>query len=190
MSPIRSIVSAAALALGLGAAASAADFKIDPDHSTAIFAAGHLGISHLYGRFDDVSGTIGYDAADPAKGAIEVVIQAASIDTHQEKRDQHLKSPDFFDVKQFPTLGFKSTSFKALDDKTLEVAGNLTIHGVTKPVTVKVAKIGEGKDPWGGVRVGFATEFDIKRSDFGMTNLPDAVKDEVHVIIAIEGIRK
>lgn len=183
-----------ALALGFAlapASAYAADtYTVDPVHTAALFKIKHVGVSYTYGRFNDISGTIVFDAANPAASKVDVTIQAASVDTDNQKRDAHLANPDFFDAKQFPVLKFVSTAFVKVDDSTFDVAGDFTLHGVTKPVTIKVVKIGEGKDPWGGYRLGFESTFTIKRSDFGMTKMMEAVGDEVTVTFATEGIKK
>lgn len=182
-----------ALSFGLGLAPdlSAADtYAIDPVHTAAIFKVKHLGVSHTYGRFNDVAGTIVFDAANPAASKVEITIQAGSVDTFNQKRDGHLASPDFFDSKQFTTLSFVSTAFKKVDEQNYEVAGNFTLHGVTKPLTLTVVKVGEGKDPWGGYRIGFDAAFTIKRSDFGMTKMLEAVGDDVAITFATEAIKK
>jgi polyisoprenoid-binding protein YceI len=191
---IHHIIPAIALSLGFAMApttAHAADtYTVDPVHTAALFKIKHVGVSYTYGRFNDVSGTVAFDAANPAASKVEIAIQAGSVDTHSEKRDAHLASPDFFDSKQYATLGFVSTAFKKVDDATYEVAGNFTLHGVTKPLTITVKKIGEGKDPWGGYRIGFESTFTIKRSDFGMTKMLEAVGDEVAVTFSTEAIKK
>lgn len=184
-----------AIALSLGFAfapdlAAADTYKIDASHTAAIFKVKHLGVSHTYGRFNDVAGTIVFDAANPAASKVEITIQAASVDTFNQKRDAHLASPDFFDSKQFTTLSFVSTAFKKVDELTYEVAGNFTLHGVTKPLTLNVVKVGEGKDPWGGYRIGFDATFTIKRSDFGMTKMLEAVGDDVAITFATEAIKQ
>jgi polyisoprenoid-binding protein YceI len=177
------------IAGGLSAGASASDFTVDVDHSAAIFAAGHFGVSHVYGRFLDIGGTLSIQP-DASKDVFDIQVAAASLTTHQDKRDQHLKGPDFFDVKQFATMTFKSTSVTPVDDKTLTVSGNLTIHGVTKPVTVKVVKVGEGK-VMESYRIGFETSFVIKRSEFGMTAVPATiVGEDVTITVAVEAIKQ
>ncbi len=181
-----------ALVLSLGfATLDAADvYTVDKSHSAALFKVKHVGVSYTHGRFNDVSGTITIDAANPSASKVEIVIQAGSVDTHDEKRDAHLANPDFFDAKQFPKLTFTSTAFKKIDERTYEVAGDFTLHGVTKSLTLTVLKIGEGKDPWGGYRIGFESTFTIKRSDFGMTKMLEAAGDEVVVTFATEGIKQ
>jgi polyisoprenoid-binding protein YceI len=187
----RTLARIAGAALLLAVPALAAEtYEVDPVHSAVIFRVGHLGVSHTYGRFNDISGQVVLDAADPSKSSVEITVKADSVDTFSEKRDQHLKSPDFFNAKQFPELTFKSRSVKKTGESEFEVAGDLTLHGVTRPVTVKVQHLGSGSDPWGGYRAGFETTFDIRRSDFGMDYMPGGVSDEVRLIVAVEGVRK
>jgi polyisoprenoid-binding protein YceI len=189
-----SLFRTAALAVVLSAASATAHaedtYTVDGVHSSAVFRINHFNVGNFYGRFDDIGGTIVWNAADAAKSTVTFSIKADSVDTNNAKRDQHLKGPDFFDAKQFDTVGFKSTSIKAIDDKTYEVAGDLSLHGVTKPVTAKVAKIGEGKGPAGESRIGFEATLDVKRSDFGMTFMADKLGDDIHVILAAEGVKK
>jgi polyisoprenoid-binding protein YceI len=187
MSRLALIIPVLALATGLGAADN---YAVDGVHSAAIFKVKHAGVAFTYGRFTKVSGTVVWDAANPAASSFEIAIDPESVDTENEKRDQHLRNPDFFDAKQFPAFGFKSATIKQLDDATFEVAGNLTIHGVTKPLTVKALKTGEGKDPWGGYRIGFETTFAIKRSDYGMTKVTESVGDDVAIIFSIESVKE
>ena len=188
MSRLSFIIPVLALSAGFSGATNAADtYGIDVDHSAAIFKIKHAGIAYTYGRFTKFSGSVVWDNANPAAGKIEITIDPDSVSTLNEKRDQHLRNPDFFDTKQFPAFGFKSGVIKKIDDSTFEIAGDLTIHGVTKPLTVKALKTGEGKDPWGGYRIGFETSFTIKRSDFGMTKVTESVGDDVAITFAIEG---
>lgn len=184
---------AIALSLGfaLAPALTAADtYAVDPVHTVALFKVKHLGVSHSYGRFNDIAGSIVYDAANPSASKVDITIQAASIDTFNQKRDAHLTGPDFFDAKQFPTLTFVSTGFKKVADQNYEVTGNFTLHGVTKPLTLTVVKVGEGKDPWNGYRIGFDATFTIKRSEFGITKMLDGIGDEVAITFATEAIKK
>jgi len=191
---IAHIIPSIALSLGFAlssTAVQAADtYTVDPVHTAALFKIKHLGVSYTYGRFNDVSGTVAFDAANPAASKVDITIQAGSVDTFNQKRDAHLANPDFFDAKQFPVLKFVSTAFKKVDDNTFDVTGDFTLHGVTKPITIKAVKIGEGKDPWGGYRIGFESTFTIKRSDFGMTKMMEAVGDDVTVTFSTEGIKK
>ena len=178
------------LALVLPVTASAADkFTLDPAHSAVVFKISHMGMSDFYGRFNDVSGSFVLDKEHADKSTAEVKIKADSVDTHEAKRDDHLKSPDFFNTKQFPNITFASTSVKQLSEKEYEVAGNLNIKGVSKPVTLKFVKGGEGTDPWGKYRIGFNTSITIKRSDFGMNFMSDKLGDDVTLLISAEALR-
>ncbi|AEF53812.1 YceI family protein [Marinomonas posidonica] len=174
-------ISALALASSLS---FAADYKVDTAHSAVIFKIGHLGVSTTVGRFDEFSGDFSF-ADDGKSGSATLTIQADSVDTNHDARDKHLRSPDFLDVKQFPTLTFTSSQF---DGDTL--TGDLTLHGVTKAVTFDVEKVGEGKDPWGGYRSGFEATTTINRSDFGITYFIPGVTDTTEIEVYVEGIRQ
>ncbi len=165
-------------------------YKIDPVHSSVVFKIGHLGISNIYGRFNEIAGTVTFDKETPSKSAVDFTIPVAGIDTHVQKRDQHLKSPDFFNAKQFPVVTFKSTEVKKSGENLYQVTGDLTLHGVTKSLTVEFKKIGEGKGMENEYRAGGETQFTIKRSDFGMNFMPQAVGDEVILMVAVEGIKQ
>mgnify|MGYP001190808197 CR=1 FL=1 len=179
------------LLLGSAGSAFAADtYKVDAGHTVVVFQVTHLNVSNFYGRFNETEGQIIYDAAKPENSSIEFRIKTESVDTNSEKRDKHLKGPDFFNVKQFPIIQFRSKSVKAQSDGNLEVAGEATMLGVTRPLTVRVEKIGEGKDPWGGHRIGFEAKFSLKRSDFGMKYNLKGLGDEVKTTVAIEGIKQ
>ena len=170
--------------------ANAADtFKVDAVHSFALFSVQHLGIANTYGRFNDISGTVVFDKDNPSNSSVELSVKVESLDTHNSIRDRSLKSPDFFDAKQFPTMNFKSTKVEGSGD-ALKVSGDLTIHGVTKPLTVDFKKGGEGKGVFGEMRGGGETRFTIKRSDFGMNFQQGAVGDEVNITLSLEGIKK
>jgi polyisoprenoid-binding protein YceI len=186
---------AAAILLGLawpGAsspARAAETYKVDPLHSSLLFRVKHLNVGHIYGRFTEFSGSFTFDDKDPAACSLSMEVNVDSLDSAVAKRDQHLKGPDFFNVKQFPTMSFKSSKMKAVDARTYEVTGDLTLHGVTRPVTVQLERIGTGKGMGGETRTGFETTFTIKRSDFGMKYMIPAIGDEVKVIVAVEGIQ-
>src|ERR1700720_1283796 len=170
--------------------ANAADtFKVDSVHSFVLFSVQHLGIANTYGRFNDISGTVVFDKDNPSKSSVELSVQVESIDTHNSIHDRSVKSPDFFDAKQFPTMTFKSTKVEGSGD-TFKVSGDLTIHGVTKPLTVDFKKGGEGKGVFGEMRGGGETHFTIRRSDFGMNFEQGEVGDEVNIILSLEGIKK
>ncbi len=180
------------LIIGLGTTQRlhAETFTIDPVHSAVLYRAGHMNVSHSWGRFTDISGTLALDDPNADKNSIDITVKATSIDSGDPKRDEHLRSPDFLSVKQFPTITFKSTQIKAINPETLEVTGNLTIHGVSKPVTLKVERIGAGKSPMGGSAIGLETTFKINRSDFDMKNMLNMIPDEVMLIVSLEAGHK
>lgn len=173
-----------------GSLAHAADtFKVDPVHAFVAFRIKHLDVSYSYGRFNNPTGTVTWDSADPTKSSINIEVKTDSVDTDNEKRDAHLKGPDFFDAKQFPTISFKSTAIKAAGENKFEVTGDLTLHGVTKSITINLDKTGE-KQTQMGYRAGWETMFKIKRSDYGMTNMVGPVGDEVDLVVSIEGVKQ
>jgi polyisoprenoid-binding protein YceI len=143
-------------------------YTIDPSHSTAEFSVRHLMISNVKGRFGKLSGTVDLDVERPSASTVDVTIDATSIDTREEKRDAHLRSPDFFDVEKFPTLTFKSTSVAKTEDG-FTVVGDLTMRGVTHPVTLEVDELSApSKDPWGNTRVGASAKAKLNRKDWGL----------------------
>jgi polyisoprenoid-binding protein YceI len=150
-------------------AAATGTWTIDPTHSVIGFSVRHAMVAKVRGRFGAFSGTLTVDGANPAASTAELTIESASIDTQTADRDAHLKSPDFLDVEQFPTLTFVSTGIKATDDDEFIVTGDLTIHGVTKSVAIEVEYNGVGGDPWGNTRIGFEGKTTISRKDFGLT---------------------
>jgi polyisoprenoid-binding protein YceI len=182
---------------GLDLPALAADtFKIDPVHSSVIFSVNHLGATNFYGRFNDISGTVVLDKADPSKGSIELSIPIESLDTRNAKRDQQLRSPDFFDAKQFPVITFKSKKVEGFFSTVkrsmiaCKVSGDLTLHGVTKPLTLEIEKINEVKGTEGEIRAGGETQFTIKRSDHGMNFMQGPIGDEIKIVVSLEGIKE
>lgn len=170
------------------APAAAETYEVDSVHSTILFRVKHLGVAYSYGRFNEMQGKIVVDDANPAASSVEIEAKTDSIDTGNAKRDQHLKSPDFFNAKQFPTVSFKSTSAKKAGEKW-EVAGNVTLKGVSKPVTLTLDRVGTAKTPQGH-KTGFEGKFAVKRSDFGMSFMPDGLGDEVTLQVSIEAARK
>ncbi|WP_445358976.1 YceI family protein [Microbulbifer sp. ANSA005] len=174
----------------MGTVAQAAEYKIDTKgaHAFVQFRIKHLGYSWLYGRFDDFSGSFFYDEKQPEKSSINVDIDVTSLNSNHAERDKHLRSDDFLDTAKFPTATFKSTSFEPLEDGKARLNGELTLRGITKPITIDVTNIGGGKDPWGGYRQGFSgtTEFELK--EFGIKSLGPA-SQKVEMILDIEGIR-
>ncbi len=184
---------AAVAGLGVCAAGSPAraadNYTYDNVHSSVSFKARHLDISWIHGRFNDVSGKFSLDRTDPTRSSFERSIKADSVDTANAQRDEHLRQPDYFDTKQYPTIDFKSTSVKVIRGG-YEVTGDFTMHGTTKKITFAVQ--GGKEIEWMGTkRTGFATEFTVKRSDFGFDKKNiGAIGDEVLVFIDFEGTRK
>jgi polyisoprenoid-binding protein YceI len=171
--------------------ASAADhYDVDTVHSTVLFRIKHMTVAWFYGRFADIAGTVLYDEQKPETMSVDIKVKTDSIRTDNEKRDQHLKSPDFFAAKQYPELTFKSTAIKFLGNEVFEVAGDLTCHGVTKPITIKLEHTGQGKGMRGEYRSGFFARFPIKRSDFGMTYMMEGLGDDIEITVSLECIRK
>lgn len=143
-------------------------WKIDPAHTGVEFSVKHMMIATVKGRFADVAGTVTIDDAHHGRGAADITINTASIDTREPQRDAHLKSADFFDVEKYPTITFRSTRLDGTSE-AFTMTGDLTIHGVTRPIALDVTHEGRGKDPWGGERVGYSATGRIKRSEFGLT---------------------
>lgn len=190
----------AALAIGTAllsaGQAMAADYKIDKEgqHAFINFKISHLGYSFIYGTFRDWDGSFSFDAAKPEDSKIDISLKTASVFTNQAERDKHISSKDFLDVATYPDATFKSTSVKTTgknaDGKlTADVTGDLTFHGVTKPVVVKTTFLGEGKDPWGGYRAGFEGTTTIKRSDFGKMMDLGPQSDTLELDIVFEGVK-
>lgn len=143
-------------------------WKLDPSHTLVEFSAKHLMITTVKGRITDVEGTIYTDEKNPEKSSVEATLNAASIDTRTNQRDDHLRSADFLDVQKFPQIKFRSTRIEG-EKEHFKLTGDLTIRDVTKPVTLDVTFEGRTKDPWGGERVGFSASGKIDRRDFGLT---------------------
>lgn len=181
-------LAACTLSAGLLTAAPEA-YNVDTVHSFILFKIKHFNVGNAYGQFKDFKGTIQYDKEAPEKSSIELTIDANSVDTRNPKRDDHVKSPDLMNAKQYPSITFKSDSLKKTSDTTFDLAGQMTFHGVTKPVTAKLEKIGEAKDPKGTERLGTEAIFTFKRSDFGMTGMMQGLGDDVTVTIALEAIK-
>lgn len=170
-------------------------WSFDPVHSDIGFSVRHLMISKVRGHFQKWGGTLLIDEADPANSKVEVSIEAASIDTKEQQRDDHLRSPDFFDAANHPALAFESTHVEKVNAEEYKVTGNLTIRGVTKEVVLTVEYLGRSKDPWGGVRMGFSAKTAIDRGDFGLKfNMPlegggVVVGDRVEITLEIEAVK-
>jgi polyisoprenoid-binding protein YceI len=190
------IVLLATVAVG-SAAAAESTWEIDPAHSSVQFSVRHMMVSNVRGEFRKVSGTVQGDETDPTKAKVEATIDTTSIDTRNEKRDSHLKSADFLDTEKFPTMTFKSKKIEKTGDHHYRVTGDLTLHGVTREVTLDV----EGpsavvKDPMGNVRVGATATAKLNRQDFGISwskSLDGGgvmVGDDIDVTIDVEGTKK
>jgi polyisoprenoid-binding protein YceI len=192
--PARSWSRGVSLAAALAAASpalAAETYSFDKAHTTVGFQVRHI-VTNVGGKFNDFTGTIQVDRAKPESSSVEFTIQAASINTNEPKRDEHLRSADFFDVATHPTVTFKSTSIKANGKDSWLVTGDLTMRGVTKQVTLPVTFLGEGKDPWGNEKMGFETAITVNRKDYGI-NWNKAldqggvlVADEVKVQVSVE----
>lgn len=170
---------------------SPSTYKVDSVHSTAIFSVHHLGAGRFYGRFNDVTGTFVYAEGSADALTFDITIPIKSIDTNNERLNRHLKSPDFFNVKEFPTMTFVSDKTRRLGDRTYEVSGTLTIHGVSRPITTEVEWTGSAQmGP--SHRCGFHTTFTVNRSDYGvMYGVANGmVGDETSVILSMEGVRQ
>jgi polyisoprenoid-binding protein YceI len=176
--------------IGTSSAARADDYAIDAAHSGVSFQISHLGLSYVQGRFDNFSGSFSIDTADPGKSSFTMTIKTESIDTNNSKRDDHLRSPDFFNAKQFPAITFTSTSVKAIEGG-YDVTGDLTLHGQTAPVTFSLKGGKTAEFPPKVTRTGFSTsQIVVKRSDFGVGKPMPVLGDDVYVSISFEGTKK
>jgi len=184
-------VLAAGVALFLTAAmAQSETWQLDPPHSAAHFAVRHMGISTVRGTFSKVGGTIQYDPADPAKTVLDVSIDAASIDSHNTMRDKDLLSDHFLDVQKYPSLTFKSKRVETSGNGKLKITGDLTIHGVTKEVSLDVdGPAGPVKDPHGNSHMGASATTNISRRDFGIDADAGVIGDNVAITLDVEMVR-
>jgi len=185
-----------AAALIAGSALAAEPFAVDKAHSEATFQIRHL-VSRISGKFNDFTGNISIDRANPSASSVEFTIKTASIDTGNENRDKDLRSANFFEVDKFPEISFKSTSIKLSSKKDVyDVTGTFTMHGVTKTITLPVEFNGFIKDPWGNERAGFGIHTTLNRKDYGINwnkvldNGGTMLSDDVDVNINIEAVRK
>lgn len=186
---VLTIVAGALVCVGEKSVSAADDYAYDLVHSSVSFKARHLDISWIHGRFNEVDGKFSLDREQPSKSTFELKIKADSVDTANKARDEHLRQPDYFDTKQFPTIEFKSTSTKAIEGG-YEVTGDFTMHGKTRKITL-VLKGGKEITVKGMKRVGFSTELALKRSDYGFDkNAIGPIGDEALIFIDCEGVRK
>jgi polyisoprenoid-binding protein YceI len=170
-------------------------WAIDASHSTVGFVARHLMVSKVRGRFGTVDGTITI-ADDPFQSSVSATVDASSIDSGDAKRDEHLRSADFFDVETYPTISFQSTKVEDRGDGTYALTGDLTVHGVTRAVTWDLEYDGTAKDPWGGTRAGFSASTDVNRKDWGLEwNVAleaggFLVSDKIHLTLEVEAVKQ
>ncbi len=178
-----------ALALLLALPMTAADYTIDGGHSSAVFKVKHFDIANFYGTFNDISGTLTYDAANPGASKVSVTIQAASVDSRNDQRDGHIKSPDFLNAGEFPVITFESTSVSGSADE-LQITGKITLHGVSKEITITAEKTGEGTNPRNQKEmVGFETRFSVDRTQHGMEFMAGPLSKDVEFILALEAVK-
>jgi polyisoprenoid-binding protein YceI len=183
----KSLTLAAALLLAGNAFAAPVSYKIDANHTDVIAEWNHFGFSHPTARFGQVDGVIVYDAATVGQSSVKVTIPLSGINSGVAKLDEHLRSSDFFDAEQFPTITFNSTRTEAAGDNKLRVAGDLTVHGVTRPVVLDVTLNKAGEHPNGKrAAIGFDASTTIKRSDFGIDKYVPNVSDEITIRITTE----
>lgn len=189
---LQALTLTAALAAPAAAPAAEEHYVIDTKgaHAAIEFRIKHLGFSWLVGRFDDFSGNFTWDGDNPHNSRVEVVIDTASVNSNHAERDKHLRDADFLDVEKYPEARFVSTAYKPTGDDSAELTGELTLHGVTRPVTIVVEQIGHGKDPWGGYRRGFAGTTRLTLADFGIKRDLGPASREVYLFLSVEGIRQ
>lgn len=191
---VKAIAISLAMAVGLSTSqlVLADDYMLDTKgmHSFIQFRIQHLGYSWLYGRFNNFDGQFSYDEKAPEKAAVSVTIKTASVDSNHAERDKHLRGKDFLNTGAHPEATFKSTAYKPDGNGTGTLEGELTLNGVTKPITLNVQEIGAGKDPWGGFRRGFLGTTRLALADYNIDyNLGPASK-EVELTLSIEGIKQ
>jgi polyisoprenoid-binding protein YceI len=182
------LLASATLTAACFAADQAQTWVADPRHSSAEFTISHLGIAHVRGVIPIVSATIVGSPELPAR--VDATLDASGIDTRNDTRDGDLKSPHFFDASRYPTLTFASTSITPVDSKTFTITGNLTLHGVTRPVTLKAVFLGQMVGQRGDAHAAFEATTTIKRSDFGMTYAPFVAGDDVDIDIDVEAVER
>ncbi|HOO81722.1 MAG TPA: YceI family protein [Alphaproteobacteria bacterium] len=186
-----SVVAAALLFVPASVQAQVEKYSFDKAHTQILFFVNHLGFSNSQGEFHDYDGSFTFDQTHPENSSVDVTIQSASIDMDDEKWDEHLKTADFFAVEKFPTMHFKSTDIEITGDNSANITGDLTLLGVTHPVTLAVVHNKSDKHPFSGKYVsGFSGSAILKRSDFGMNYGIPGVADEVQIRLEVEGIRE
>nr|WP_295833613.1 YceI family protein [uncultured Azospirillum sp.] len=180
----------AAISMGAPAFAAPVSYKIDPAHTAVAFIVNHVGFSNVIGRFDTVGGDVTFDKDAVEKSVVNVTIDTTSVDTNHAKRDEHLRSPDFFNAKEFPKMTFKSTKIEKTGDKTGKLHGDLTMLGVTKPVVLDVTFNKDGVSPASKLETaGFSARGTVKRSEFGMKYGVPAIGDDIQLLIEVEAVK-
>jgi polyisoprenoid-binding protein YceI len=175
---------------------AAQTWEIDPVHSSVQFTVRHMVISKVHGRFARFSGAIALDGDDRSRARVQVDIDTASIDTNEQQRDAHLKSGDFLDVEKYPTMTFVSERIENVDDERFRIVGKLTLHGVTRDVTLDAEDGGRARDPWGGERVGYTARTSLNRKDFGLAwnQVLETggllVGERIDIVLEIQAVRK
>ena len=184
-------LSASLLSISSAAIAAPVSYAIDTPgmHASINFKVNHLGYSWLTGRFNSFSGDYQYDPENIANSKINVKIDTKSVSTNHAERDKHLRSSDFLNVSKYPESSFVSTSITG-SDENMQVKGNFTLNGVTKPITIQASKVGEGKDPWGGYRSGFMGTTEFKLADYNITKDLGPASANVYLELHIEGTKK
>ncbi len=182
----------AVLAMVFAASVQAADYVIDTKgaHAYIQFRIKHLGYSWLVGRFNHFEGRFSFDEQNPSSARVTVTIDTTSVDSNHAERDKHLRGEDFLDVKRYPQAKFVSNGYKETGDGRAELSGDLTLHGVTRPIAIAVEAIGHGPDPWGGYRRGFAGTAELSLKDFGIDYNLGPASRTVELSLGVEGIRQ
>jgi polyisoprenoid-binding protein YceI len=188
MRTFRYVMLAGLLGAAMSAQAAPVTYKLDPGHTMVLFSWSHFGFSNPVADIGLGDGTLVFDQQNPSKSSVEVTLPLSNLDTHVPALDKHLKEPDFFDADKFPTITFKSTSVQSLGGKHYKVTGDLTVHGVTKPVVLNATLNGVGTHPMTGAQaIGFNASGTLKRSDFGLGAYVPKVSDEIQLTITTEG---
>lgn len=188
-SSLGALLSAALLVVALPAAAAPTQFDIDEGHTFITFKVSHIGFAWIPGAFTDFSGDLAYDPENPENSKVTFTVEVPSLATWHAERDKHLQSGDFLDAEEYPTAKFASTAYEPTGENTAILRGNLTLHGVTKPVEFKVTELAARKDPWGNFRRAWEAETELKLADFNISTLNGAV-ETAQVKIALEATRK
>jgi polyisoprenoid-binding protein YceI len=193
---MKKVLLASAVLMALVGAANANEhsgtyaFDTKGAHQFITFKISHLGYSWLYGRFNDFDGEFVYDAENPENSTVNVTIDTASVDSNHAERDKHLRSEDFLYVSEFPQATFQSKRVVVDEEGEADIVGDFTLRGVTKEVTLDVEMLGHGEDPWGGYRMGFEAETELRLKDFGIPMDLGKASETVEIIISVEGIRQ